>query len=245
MVNAANLAIQGISALPDNAFPSADEKARLLSEARCFRGYANLHLLWLFGRWFDKADSPYGIIYRDQIAELSNLMADRVSVGESYDYIISDLEDAGNHLGDYASPRHLSSQFAKAMLAKLYLVRGWDGDYTNRISGIMHVEGGNYNYALSILKSADGNPDSCRRYTFAYENPVNGEGHFIHTYKCDGNPLPSFEGEPKRVEIPDDMEAFAQLLWNSLNEENKVSLFVRYIDIATGASETKIINKNQ
>ena len=139
VVNAANLAIQGISALPDNAFPSADEKARLLSEARCFRGYANLHLLWLFGRWFDKADSPYGIIYRDQIAELSNLMADRVSVGESYDYIISDLEDAGNHLGDYASPRHLSSQFAKAMLAKLYLVRGWDGDYTKALSLVNDV----------------------------------------------------------------------------------------------------------
>jgi len=118
-------------------------------------------------------------------------------------------------------------------------------NYTPRISGIMHVEGGHYNYALSILKSADGNPDSCCRYTFAYENPVNGEGHFIHTYQCDGNPLPSFEGEPKRVEIPDDMEAFTELLWNSLNEENKVSLFVRYIDIATGTCETKIVNKNQ
>lgn len=118
-------------------------------------------------------------------------------------------------------------------------------NYTPRISGIMHVEGGDYNYALSILKSADGNPDSCRRYTFAYENPVNGEGHFIHTYMCDGNPLPSFEGEPKRVEIPDDMEAFTEMLWNSLNEDNKVSLFVRYIDIATGTYETKIVNKNQ
>lgn len=118
-------------------------------------------------------------------------------------------------------------------------------NYTPRISGIMHVEGGNYNYALSILKSADGNPDSCRRYTFAYENPLNGEGHFIHTYQCDGNPLPSFEGEPKCVEIPDDMEAFTEMLWNSLNEENKVSLFVRYIDIATGTYETKIVNKNQ
>lgn len=118
-------------------------------------------------------------------------------------------------------------------------------NYTPRISGIMHVEGGNYNYALSILKSADGNPDSCRRYTFAYENPVNGEGHFIHTYQCDGNPLPSFEGEPKRVEIPDDMEAFTEMLWNSLNEDNKVSLFVRYIDISTGTYKTKIVNKNQ
>lgn len=118
-------------------------------------------------------------------------------------------------------------------------------NYTPRISGIMHIENGKYNYAMSILKSSDGSPESCHRYTFAYENPKAGEGHFIHTYQCDGNPLPSFEGEPKRIQIPDDMEAFTTLLWNSLNEDNKVSLFVRYIDIQTGTYETKIVNKNQ
>ena len=118
-------------------------------------------------------------------------------------------------------------------------------NYTPRISGIMHLEGGNYNYAMSILKSNNGDPSSCNRYTFAYENPKAGEGHFIHTYMHDGNPLPSFEGEPKLVSIPDDMEAFTEMLWNSLNEDNKVSLFVRYIDIATGEYETKIINKNK
>ena len=118
-------------------------------------------------------------------------------------------------------------------------------NYTPRISGIMHLEGGNYNYAMSILKSNNGDPSSCNRYTFAYENPKAGEGHFIHTYMHDGNPLPSFEGEPKLVSIPDDMEAFTDMLWNSLNEDNKVSLFVRYIDIATGEYETKIINKNK
>lgn len=118
-------------------------------------------------------------------------------------------------------------------------------NYTPRISGIMHVEDGNYDYAMSILKSNNGNPDACNRYTFAYENPVAGEGHFIHTYMCDGNPLPSFEGEPKLIAISDDIEAFTQMLWNSLNEENKVSLFVRFIDIETGAYETKIVNKNR
>ena len=118
-------------------------------------------------------------------------------------------------------------------------------NYTPRISGVMHIENGNFNYAMSILKSNNGNPDSCNRYTFAYENPVAGEAHFIHTYMHDGNPLPSFEGEPKLVDIPNDMEAFTELLWNSLNEENKVSLFVRYIDIATGNYETKIVNKNK
>ena len=117
-------------------------------------------------------------------------------------------------------------------------------NYTPRISGIMHIENGRYNYAMSILKSNNGSPDSCNRYTFAYENPAAGEGHFIHTYMHDGNPLPSFEGEPKLVAIPDDMDAFTDMLWNSLNEENKVSLFVRYIDIATGKYTSKIVNKN-
>ena len=118
-------------------------------------------------------------------------------------------------------------------------------NYTPRISGVMHIENGNFKYAMSILKSNNGNPDSCNRYTFAYENPVAGEAHFIHTYMHDGNPLPSFEGEPKLVEVLDNMEEFADLLWNSLNEENKVSLFVRYIDIETGNYETKIVNKNK
>lgn len=118
-------------------------------------------------------------------------------------------------------------------------------NYTPRISGIMHVEHGVYNYAMSILKSDNGNSDSCLRYTFAYENPQAGEGRFIHTYQCDGNPLPSFVGEPKKIAIFGEIDAFTDLLWNSLNEENKVSLFVRYIDIASGAYETRIVNKNQ
>lgn len=118
-------------------------------------------------------------------------------------------------------------------------------NYTPRISGILHIEGGSYNYAMSILKSNNGNPDACNRYTFAYENPVNGEGHFIHTYIGDGSPLPSFEGEPVLVDIPDDMDEFAGLVWNNLNEDNKVSLFIRYINLETGSYETKIINKNK
>lgn len=118
-------------------------------------------------------------------------------------------------------------------------------NYTPRISGIMHMENGGYNYAMSILKSNNGNPDACSRYIFAYENPVPGEGHFIHTYMHDGDPLPSFEGEPKLVKMYDDIESFTDMLWNSLNEDNKVSLFVRYIDIQTGKTETKIVNKNK
>ena len=118
-------------------------------------------------------------------------------------------------------------------------------NFTPRISGILHIESGKFNYALSILKSSDGDPQSCRRYTFAYENPLAGEGHFIHTYMHDGDPLPSFEGEPKLVAIDGDIDRFTDKIWNSLNEENKVSLFVRYIDIPSGTCETRIVNKNQ
>jgi len=118
-------------------------------------------------------------------------------------------------------------------------------NYTPRISGVMHVEGGNYSFAMSILKSNNGNPAQCNRYTYAYENCVAGEGRFIHTYMHDGNPLPSFEGEPKLVSIPNDIDEFTDMLWTNLNEDNKVSLFVRYIDIATGEYETRIVNKNK
>ncbi len=117
-------------------------------------------------------------------------------------------------------------------------------NYTPRISGVMHVEDGAFDYSMSILKSNNGDPSCCNRYTFSYDKPVAGEGHFIHTYMHDGNPLPSFSGEPKSVMIDDDMEKFTDMLWNSLNEDNKVSLFVRYIDIATGEYQTKLVNKN-
>ena len=118
-------------------------------------------------------------------------------------------------------------------------------NYTPRISGMLTVENGRFDYQMSILKSNNGNPAACNRYTYSYENPVAGEGHFIHTYLCDGNPLPSFEGEPKLVAIQDNIEIFTELLWNSLNADNKVSLFVRYINIETGEYETKIVNKNE
>ena len=116
-------------------------------------------------------------------------------------------------------------------------------NWTPRISGLVELEDGKCSYKLSILKSADGNGESCRRYFFEYPIPVAGEGHFIHTYKCDGNPIPSFEGEPEKVALPEEAEELATRLWESLNEDNKVSLFVRAIDLATGENEDVIINK--
>lgn len=118
-------------------------------------------------------------------------------------------------------------------------------NYTPGISGVLHMENGGFNYAMSILKSDHGSPECCNRYTFSYDNPASGEGRFLHTYMGDGNPLPSFEGEPKLVEIQGDIDSFANMLWENLNQENKVSLFVRFIDIADGQYETRIINKNQ
>jgi IMP cyclohydrolase len=117
-------------------------------------------------------------------------------------------------------------------------------NYTPRISGLMEVKDGQYDFTMSILKSNDGNPDACLRYTYSYEQPIAGEGRFIHTYQCDGNPLPSFVGEPKPVAIGNDIDAFGKMIWDSLNDDNKVSLFVRYIDIASGEWETRIYNKN-
>ena len=122
-------------------------------------------------------------------------------------------------------------------------------NYTPRISGVMHVEKNRFNYAMSILKSDQGDPSSCLRYTFAYENPKAGEGRFISTYMGDGNPLPSFEGEPRALELDaaftENIDVFTDRVWKALNEDNKVSLFVRFIDIATGNYETRIVNKNQ
>lgn len=121
-------------------------------------------------------------------------------------------------------------------------------NYTPRISGIIHLEGGEMNYAMSIIKSDDGDPDSVLRCTYAYNSPLFGEGRFIHTYSGDeaNGRLPSFEGEPKKLEIPDvSLDDFTELIWNDLNADNKISLFTRYIELGTGAFESRIVNKNK
>ena len=118
-------------------------------------------------------------------------------------------------------------------------------NYTPRISSLLNVEIGKYDYAVSILKSDNGNPDNTLRFTYTYDAPVKGQGRFIHTYMGNGNPLPSFEGEPELVEIKGTIDEFTDRIWQSLNEDNKVSLFVRFIDLATGRFEERILNKNK
>ena len=117
-------------------------------------------------------------------------------------------------------------------------------NFTPRISGMITFKDGDFTYKMSILKSADENGSACNRYFYEYE-PINGVAHFIHTYMHDGDPIPTFEGEPERITIGEDIEGFAKLLWENLNEDNKVSLFVRYTDLATGETKTIIENKNK
>ena len=116
-------------------------------------------------------------------------------------------------------------------------------NYTPRISGMLTFDGGGFTYEMSILKSADADGTACNRFTFAYE-PLAGLGHFIHTYVCDGDPIPTFQGEPERVSADSDIDVFTQKLWENLNESNKISLYVEYIDLASGESEYRLINKN-
>lgn len=136
----------------------------------------------------------------------------------------------------------VGKSFEEALTAREFEPDG--PNYTPRISGVMELEKGKFSYKMSILKSADGNPDCCNRYTFSYDAPPAGEGRLLHTYREDGDPLPSFEGEPTRILLEaEEIDSFAKHIWESLNEENKVSLFVRYIEIETGNSESRIINK--
>ena len=115
---------------------------------------------------------------------------------------------------------------------------------TPRISGMITFKDNDFSYEMSILKSADAVGSACNRYTYSY-SPLNGLGHFIHTYVCDGNPIPTFQGEPERVAIPNDIDAFTNNLWANLNENNKISLYVKYVDLATGEEENRLINKNK
>ena len=133
--------------------------------------------------------------------------------------------------------------FAKALRKRTF--EPDSPNFTPRISGLVKVKEGEMSYKLSILKSDGGNEASVERFFFEYPQPVAGEGRFIHTYRCDGNPIPSFSGEPERVRIAGNIDTFTNMVWNSLNEANKVSLFVRFIDLKTGEAEDRIVNKYQ
>ena len=115
---------------------------------------------------------------------------------------------------------------------------------TPRISGMLTFEGNDFTYEMSILKSGDAAGTFCNRYTFSY-GACAGLGHFLHTYVCDGNPIPTFQGEPERVAMDDDIDAFTTDLWNALDAENRISLYVRYTDLETGEAQSRMVNKNK
>ena len=117
-------------------------------------------------------------------------------------------------------------------------------NFTPRISGMLTFGKGDFTYRMSILKSADAEGSACNRFTYDYA-PQNGLGHFLHTYVCDGNPIPTFQGEPERIAVCNGIDEETDRLWNALNEQNKISLYVRYTDLETGESETRIVNKNK
>lgn len=131
--------------------------------------------------------------------------------------------------------------FSKALKARKFEPDA--PNLTPRISGMLSFEDGDFSYDMSILKSADADGNACNRYTFSYE-PMAGLGHFIHTYVCDGNPIPTFQGEPERVAIDNDIDVFTNKLWNALDENNKISLYVRYTNLANGEIDSRLINKN-
>lgn len=117
-------------------------------------------------------------------------------------------------------------------------------NWTPRISAMLTLDNNDFSYQMSILKSADEEGSACARYTYSYP-AISGIGHFIHTYEHDGNPLPTFQGEPRRITVPDSMEEFMDDIWDNLNEQNKISIYVRYIDLKTGEVNSKLINKNK
>lgn len=172
-----------------------------------------------------KVEDPSLIIYR-AVAEYGNNLV--VTNGDQTDTIVTGLEEGLTFSGSLKS-------------------REFEPDapnYTPRISAMLTFADGDFSYEMSILKSADGEGSACNRYTFSYA-ALPGEGRFIHTYITDGNPLPTFEGEPEQVDIPDDMEKFTEDIWNGLDPDNKISLYVAYTDLETGKRKEKIINKNR
>ena len=172
-----------------------------------------------------KVEDPSLIIYR-AVRQLDNKLI--VTNGDQTDTIYDGLKE-GKSFDDSLSVREFEPDAP---------------NLTPRISGLLEFGEDDFTYKMSILKSADEVGTACNRYGFHY-SALNGLGHFIHTYVCDGNPIPTFQGEPERVEILDDIDQFTNKLWSALDENNKISLFVRYVDLKTKNTEDRIINKNK
>ena len=189
-----------------------------------------MHELGMRTKAYDesKLSDPHLIIYNPYL-HLDNI--DIITNGDQTDTVYNYIKEHGEDGAAFFKSLH-TREFEDDM-----------PNYTPRISGILHYCPGNFRYEMSILKSANGDGSVCNRYFYSY-TPRNGYGHFIHTYVTDGNPIPSFYGEPEEVSLPNTAKELADLCWNNLNEDNRVSLFVRCVDLASGEADEIIINKN-
>ena len=171
-----------------------------------------------------KVEDPSLIIY-SPIRKLDNKL---IVTNEDQTDTVYDFVKAGKTFGEALETRQFEPDAP---------------NFTPRISGMLTFADGDFRYDMSILKSMDAEGSECARYLFSYKS-MNGLGHFIHTYECNGNPIPTFQGEPERVAVPNDIKEFAEKIWNNLNSDNKISLYVRYIDLADGSTESVMYNKN-
>ena len=148
----------------------------------------------------------------------------------------------GNQTDTIVEGLKAGKSFSEALTSREFEPDG--PNFTPRISGMLTFGNGDFTYQMSILKSADAEGSACNRFTYSYA-PLNGLGHFIHTYVCDGNPIPTFQGEPERIAVSDDIDDMTDILWKNLHEQNKISLYVRYVDLKTGTAESRLVNKNK
>ncbi len=206
------------------------------------------------------ACSAYFIMGRSANSR-NRIFVERVGVLYTEPYDVSRVEDPsliiyaaqrryGNRLivtnGDQTDTIYEGLRAGKTFSEALE-TRAFEPDFPNltpRISGMLTFSEQDFRYEMSILKSADAAGSACNRYTFSFA-ALPGLGHFLHTYVCDGNPLPTFRGEPERVSVPDDIDAFTASLWDALDAENRISLYVRYTNLETGAEENRLINQNR
>ena len=181
----------------------------------------------IFTEPFDKSkvEDPSLIIYAALRSYKNNLI---VTNGDQTDTIYDGLKSG--------------TSFEKALESRTFEPDA--PNFTPRISGMLTFENGDFSYRMSILKSIDADGTDCARYCFSYPSKA-GLGHFIHTYVCNGDPIPTFSGEPERVAVPDDIDVFTDALWNALNKENKISLYTRFIDLESGEETDRLINKNK
>lgn len=193
-----------------------------------------------------RSENSRNRIFREEGTDVTIYPYDESKVEDPSLIIYSPIRVAGNNVivtnGDQTDTVY-DYVIEGATFEEALLTREFEPDapnFTPRISAMLTFDE-NYTYKMSILKSADPEGTACNRYTYCY-NAIAGLGHFIHTYNCDGNPIPTFTGEPERVEILDDIDAYTSMIWENLNKDNKISLYVRYIDLATGEVENRMIN---